>query len=122
MVEVKSDIKQIKFDVKMNIETNVMQIIQTRWDIIEKTLRDNSGRLVQARFYIYENAGRIKVRLIDFVYLSQEVVKSAVFFITGFSKNQAKNLRDILCRIVSSPLLAFEILFFSGSKPRAPTV
>ena len=88
---------------------------------VEKILRDKEGRLVRATFYVYESAGRIKARLVDFVYLSEEFVKSATFFLTGFSKtntqgNPVYNPKSVISSFVS------EILFFSGSKPRAPTL
>ena len=98
-----------------------MQLARIKGNTVEKIFRDKDGRLVRATFYVYENAGRVKARLVDFVYLTEEVVKSATFFISGFAKAKAKNLINTIGRSVISPFLNFEILYFSGSKPRAPT-
>ena len=46
-----------------------MQIVNSKVNIIEKVLRDKQGRLVRARFQVYEIAGRIKARLLDFTYI-----------------------------------------------------
>ena len=99
-----------------------MQIVQAKGNIVEKVLRDKEGRLVRVTFYVYESAGRIKARLVDFVYISKQVVKSTVFFLAKFYKAQTKNLDDTIDKSIISPFLNFEILFFSGSKPRAPTI
>ncbi len=64
-----------------------MQIIQSQQNIVERVIRDKEGRLVRARFAIYESAGRIKARLIDFVYLTEQALLNGVTFaLHGFSK------------------------------------
>ena len=98
-----------------------MQIVRVQSNTVEKIIRDKKGRLVRATFYVYENAGRVKARLVDFVYLTEEIIKSTTFFLTGFSKGNTQgypvyNLKSAISSFVN------EILYFSGSKPRAPTV
>ena len=98
-----------------------MQIIQSKSNLFEKILRDKEGRLVRATFYIYESAGRVKARLVDFVYLTEEIIKSTKIFLSGFSKsntqgNPVYNLKSLISTFLR------EILYFSGSKPRAPTI
>lgn len=99
-----------------------MQIVTSKGKIVEKTLRDKGGRLVHAKFYVYENAGVIKARLLDFVYVSEEVIKSEVFFLTGFSKSYTQGNPVYNLKSFASPFVTKGILYFSGSKPRAPTI
>ena len=99
---------------------NNMQIIESNSKIVEKVLRDKEGRLVRASFQIYEVAGRVKARLIDFTYI--ETLKGAVLSLSSLIKpkivrlgSQASKLRFV------SPYFTTDTLTFSGSKPRAPT-
>ena len=97
-----------------------MQIIQSKSNLIEKIFRDKEGRLIRARFFVYENAGRIKARLLDFVYINE--IAGKVFSLLGFSNSQYSifNIPYSANGIVS-PYFVSEILYSSGSKPRAPT-
>ncbi len=97
-----------------------MQIIKSQNNIVEKVLRDKEGRLVRARFAIYENAGRIKARLIDFVYIDVKELAGKVLSLVGFSNKVSTKLNSFY-KAVISPFVYSEILYFSGSKPRAPT-
>ena len=36
-----------------------MQLIKSQGNIVEKVLRDKEGKLIRARFFVYENGGRI---------------------------------------------------------------
>ena len=98
-----------------------MQLTYSKSSTIEKVLRDKEGRLVRVTFYVYENAGRVKARLVDFVYLGEEIVKSTKIFLTGFLKTQVSNLENVINKLNVISFINREILFFSGSKPRAPT-
>ncbi len=98
-----------------------MQIIKSQSNIVEKVLRDKEGRLVRARFAVYENAGRIKVRLLDFVYIDIKELAGKVLSLVGFSKKVSKELNSVYKTVVS-PFTYSKILYFSGSKPRAPTL
>ncbi|MES3004693.1 MAG: hypothetical protein V4690_01115 [Patescibacteria group bacterium] len=99
-----------------------MQIIQSQQNIVEKVIRDKEGRLVRARFAIYESAGRIKARLIDFVYIAEQtLLNGAVFALNGFSKIK-KAVSQYYKNVFSYNLtLVSNSLYFNGSKPRAPT-
>lgn len=99
-----------------------MQIIQSQQNIVERVIRDKDGRLIRARFVVYEVSGRIKARLIDFVYLAEQILlNGAVFALNGFSKTKDvisqyfRNTFSYNLNIVSNSL------YFNGSKPRAPT-
>ena len=96
-----------------------MQIINSSNQIIEKVLRDKEGRLVRARFSVYEIAGRVKARLIDFSYI--ETLKGSVLSLSSFIKEKSVQTARVFEKIFTSPYFATDTLTFSGSKPRAPT-
>ena len=99
-----------------------MQIVSQKGNAIEKVLRDKEGRLVRATFYIYESAGRIKARLIDFKYLNEEEFdNSSNFALSGYEKEQ-KYFTKVFEKALISPYITSENIYFSGSKPRAPTL
>lgn len=100
-----------------------MQIIKSKSNIVEKVFRDKEGRLVRATFCVYENAGRIKARLLDFTYI--ESIKGSV---TNFYISFKKTLKSVFESSVSK-LGIFELsnyrlgtIYSIGSKPRAPTL
>ncbi len=99
-----------------------MQIIQSKNNIVEKVIRDKEGRLVRATFQVYENAGRIKARLVDFVYI--EELKQFVGKVFALVGNIGKKLTWSENSIKSFvlPFVTLENIYFSGSKPRAPTL
>ena len=88
---------------------------------VEKIIRDKQGRLIRATFYVYENAGRLKARLVDFVYLSDKVLRNTVFALSGFAKTKFSPRCHLGEMAIISPYFAFDILYSSGSKPRAPS-
>lgn len=100
-----------------------MQIIRSQGNIVEKVLRDREGKLIRAKFFVYENGGRIKARLLEFVYLTELALASGVnFILSGFVK--AKEIVNSFSNSKSftSPFVILETIYFSGSKPRAPTL
>jgi hypothetical protein len=98
-----------------------MQIVHSKNNIVEKVLRDKEGRLVRARFTVYENAGRIKARLLDFVYLDIKELTGKVLAI-------ASKIKEAVLKInftYQTPTFAFvkiENLEANGTKARAPTL
>ncbi len=96
-----------------------MQIIQSKSNIVEKVFRDKEGKLVRARFFVYENAGRIKAKLLDFSYI--ETLKGAVLSLSNFIKEKAVQLVQAFEKIFTFPYFNTNTLAFNGSKPRAPT-
>ena len=97
------------------------QIIQSQGNIVEKVLRDKESKLIRARFFVYENGGRIKARLLDFVYVTINELPGKVSALLGLVKEK------IAKRISFSnfPLFTFNFqllnIYSIGSKPRAPT-
>ena len=98
-----------------------MQIIQSKSNFVEKVLRDKEGRLVRARFCVYESQGRIKARLIDFVYIEEKALTGKTLSLPSSSSQYS--IFNILysVRRTPSPFVS-EILYSIGSKPRAPTL
>lgn len=99
-----------------------MQITPSKGNIVEKVMRDKQGRLVRAKFFIYESAGRIKARLIDFTYVVEMVsIAAAQAFLPFYNK-----IKSDLVNFFAKKELAFvpvktDDIDYSGSKPRAPT-
>jgi hypothetical protein len=98
-----------------------MQIIPSNQKLIEKILRDHNGQLVRATFCVYENGGRIKARLVDVVYLDEyEKLGAKTNTLSGLiTKEKFETVYSAVFAVVS-PYFS-NILYFSGSKPRAPT-
>lgn len=100
-----------------------MNLIQSKSNIVEKVLRDKEGKLIRARFFVYENGGRIKARLLDFVYLTEQVLlSSANFLLSSLSKTKSIVTKFSSVKTYTSPFTILNTIYFSGSKPRAPTL
>lgn len=88
---------------------------------IEKVLRDPSGRLARVTFYVYEQNGRIKGRIVETVFL-EELPKKQVFALKGDVSNPpAPSEKISYVNSVISPFVDSQFLYTSGSKPRAPS-
>ena len=101
------------------IRKNIMQIVQAKGNIVEKIIRDKDGRLVRAQFYVYENAGRMKARLLDIEYI--QTLKNTVFNLPGFIKEKTARIVNSFDKLFQSPQFTLETIYTNGSKPRAPT-
>ncbi|TSC70741.1 MAG: hypothetical protein CEO12_117 [Parcubacteria group bacterium Gr01-1014_46] len=98
-----------------------MNIIQSQSNIVEKVLRDKDGKLIRARFFVYENGGRIKARLLDFVYLTEQILlNGANFLLSTVSKTKTTVTKFFGFSQYSIFFIQYSI-FNLGSKPRAPT-
>jgi hypothetical protein len=98
-----------------------MNIIQSKGNIVEKVIRDKDGKLIRARFFVFESHGRIKARLLDFVYLAEQaLISGANFLLSGIVKAKQIFEKVIFSTSYSSPFTKTNLYFF-GSKPRAPT-
>ncbi|HEY4509333.1 MAG TPA: hypothetical protein VJC13_03625 [Candidatus Paceibacterota bacterium] len=97
-----------------------MQIIPSKGNIIEKVLRDKEGRIVCARFFVYESQGRIKARLVDFKYLEESIANNEVLVLSCYIPEDSYFIKVFEKGIVS-PFVQGLTLYLSGSKPRAPT-
>ena len=100
-----------------------MQVIKSQSNIVEKVLRDKEGKLIRARFFVYENGGRIKARLLDFVYLAEQtLLNSANFLLSTLSKTKTIVTKFSSVKTYTTPFSILDIISISGSKPRAPTL
>lgn len=98
-----------------------MQLIQSKTNFVEKIIRDKEGRLVRATFCVYENGGRIKAKLVEYVYITAGAISGKILSLAGLSKNKKIVSEIIFTGVTKSPYFNKESLYFSGSKPRAPT-
>jgi hypothetical protein len=100
-----------------------MNLTRSQSNIVEKVIRDKDGKLIRARFFVYENGGRIKARLLDFVYLTEQVLlSSANFLLSVISKTKAIVTKFSSVKTYTTPFTTLNTIYFSGSKPRAPTL
>jgi len=98
-----------------------MQITTPRGNLIEKVLRDKDGKLVRATFCVYEESGRFKARLLNFVYLDESLENKEVLCLEVLKTNFDFQVEKNLDHKIISPYFDFNILSFLGSKPRAPS-
>ncbi len=98
-----------------------MNLIQSKNQYIEKIIRDKEGRLVRATFSVYENGGRIKAKLVDYVYITVGAIPGKVLSLVGFNFKKTSADKTTFTGITKSPYFNKESIYFSGSKPRAPT-
>ena len=103
------------------VTLNNMQLVRQKGETIEKVFTDKSGRLVRAKFFVYEREGRLKAKLLNFTYLEQIVGKVSDFLLDLY-KNASKKVADLF-KIHPEPIFtSLKIYNFTGSKPRAPTL
>jgi hypothetical protein len=106
-----------------NFVNNMRQITPAKSNTIEKIVRDADGRLLRATFCVYENGGRIKARIISAVYLEEKLPSEneTTYLTCQISKILRSSGTSFMKGGITSPYLDFNILYSSGSKPRAPT-
>lgn len=99
-----------------------MQLTPLRLNTIEKILRDKEGRLVRATFCVYENGGRFKARLVSAVVIDESsIIENKILTLAGVAEKGVRPLSfHVLKRKGSDPFFS-NLLYTSGSKPRAPT-
>lgn len=98
------------------------QIIQSNSNIVEKVLRDKDGKLIRARFFVYENNGRIKARLLDFVYLADQILLTGNQILLSIASKAKFIFSKIFSILLSPNHYQLATVFSLGSKPRAPTI
>ena|SRR3989338_3645589 len=104
-----------KYKVRYNSDIN-MQIVRSKNQFVEKILRDKQGRLVRARFCVYENAGRIKARLLEATVINELVGQ----VLSLFSPVKKSSQEISFSKSIVSPYFSKNVLNFLGNKPRAP--
>lgn len=99
----------------------IMQITTPRGNFIEKVFRDTEGRLVRATFCVYEEAGRVKARLLNFVYIDDSLQNKEVLCLEIANTNFDFDVEEEVDHKILSPYFDLNLLTFLGSKPRAPS-
>jgi hypothetical protein len=98
-----------------------MKITNSQNQIFERVFRDKSGKLIRATFAVYENGGRIKARLLHFVYIETLALAGKVLALAGKIKNAISNFEKKVKFLINPPKFSLEKIEVLGSKPRAPT-
>lgn len=98
------------------------QIVNSKGNIVEKVLRDKDGKLIHAKFFVYESNGRIKARLLDFVYVAEQfLLKGRELLLSVFKKDNFSKVFKAFRTSLTPNSYTLDPILFSGSKPRAPT-
>lgn len=97
------------------------QVTKSNGNIVEKVLRDKEGKLIRARFFVYVDGGRIKARLLDFVYLAEQVLLQGANFLLSVSSKTKAVFKKIFNVSLTPSTYTLDPILISGSKPRAPT-
>jgi hypothetical protein len=98
-----------------------MQITQPRGEYVEKIIRDTQGRLVRLSFCIFEKGGHIRARILNVTYLEEKTTRDEILFLDSEKRQKNFDSKIVFKSKIVSPYFNFDILKFSGSKPRAPT-
>lgn len=99
-----------------------MQLSQPRGKIIEKVLQNPDGQMVRAVFCVYETEGRVKARLLHSTVIGIESQKPEILTLGGSIFSYTPESRVIFYTPIVSPFVDSNSIYFSGSKPRAPTI
>lgn len=99
-----------------------MQVIKSQSNIVEKVLRDKEGKLIRARFFVYENGGRIKARLLDFVYLTEQALLKGKELLLSIATKTTTLVLNFFVLSLTTKNYKLATVYAIGSKPRAPTL
>ena len=99
------------------------QIIPSKSNLVEKIIRDANGRLLRATFCVYENAGHVKARLLNAVYIDEKSLAENQTLILACPRRRLGLQRVAISenKIVST-FSSSNLYYVLGSKPRAPTI
>jgi hypothetical protein len=98
-----------------------MQIVRSQNNIFEKVLRDKEGRLIRARFEVYEIAGKIKAKLLDWEYFDIKTLAGKVLSLAGFIAEKKSEFVPKSENPIASSFFVKDFLYIAGTKARAPT-
>ena len=96
------------------------QVGYLRGECITKIFHDKNGRLIRAKFWIYQEGTRVRARLVNFEYVN-ELTGNTPLLQGAKTKKYPEDYFSYKKR-TTSPYFAKELLDFFGSKPRAPTI
>ena len=91
-------------------------------NIVEKILRDREGRLARVNFYVYENEGRLKARILKIEYIDEKISAGLVLSLNGsIDDSNVSPQSNVVVDAVISPFFDSSLIYTIGSKPRAPS-
>ncbi len=97
------------------------QLTSQHGNFVEQILRNAQGQLVRVTFYVFQSGDRVRARVVKAVVLEAATFKARVFALAGKILEKITSLHvNFHNGIVSEYFNSFSI-YFSGSKPRAPT-
>lgn len=99
-----------------------MQVIKSQSNIVERVLRDKEGKLIRARFFVYENGGRIKARLLDFVYLADQLLLKGKELLLSIVSKTSTTVSNFFVLRVTTRNYKLATVYAIGSKPRGPNL
>ncbi|MFA5888811.1 MAG: hypothetical protein WCW47_00505 [Candidatus Paceibacterota bacterium] len=97
------------------------QLTKPIGEYVERIVRDKNGQLVRATFCVYECDGHIKARLINAEIINEYLQKTEILKLGGLTAKWVRNYVEYVGATIS-PYFSLNTLYFSGSKPRAPTI
>jgi hypothetical protein len=91
-----------------------------RSQLIEKLITSAEGIVFKAFFLVYEEDGKVKARLVRAIPISKKI-SPVVFALAGDVQNSIAPISII--KVKSEKIISpfNSILYFAGSKPRAPS-
>lgn len=100
-----------------------MQLTTPKGKFIEKIIRDKNGKLVRASFCVYECNGRARAHLLSAVLIDEHIaIANKVYSLAGLISKKIFGEKIIFDGKIASPYFNSNLLYSSGSKPRAPTI
>lgn len=91
-------------------------------NIFERIFRVDDGRLLRATFCVYGSHGRLKARLVSVEYLDEKNLTGENLKLSGSAQEKTFFVSEKKVRPIVSPYIFLNTIFYSGTKPRAPTI
>jgi len=98
------------------------QVTKSQGNIVEKVLRDKEGKLIRARFFVYLEGSRVKARLLDFVYLTEQILLKGKELLLSIASNTETAVSNFLKTLYTSKKYKLATVYVLGSKPRGPNL
>ena len=97
------------------------QLTISKGQYFERLVRDGSGRLARATFFVYENGGHLKARLVSAVLINEKCLGNKTGLLCGAVAKNEFVFETLDCTPIVSSFVFLNTIYYSGSKPRAPT-
>ncbi len=96
------------------------QVTKSQVNIVEKVLRDKEGKLIRARFFVYLEGSRVKARLLDFVYLTEQLLLKGRDLLLSIVSKTETTIFNFVKTLFVSKKYKLATVYALGSKPRGP--